>query len=179
MIGSASITYDELGTPLLNFEFYRDNTEVILKASVYSQKSWGKGEDAAHWSEEFEPAVTSVVRHDIHSEDLDGACLNRDLIIVDVEYKTDALHDSRIYHYQTITYNRKIEINKTLSYCKELCECCKFPEGLLNSALQVIALQYAIEANDVDRAVTYWNKWYNGEWDCKGSTKKIGGCGCA
>jgi hypothetical protein len=77
-----------------------------------------------------------------------------------------------------ITYNKKIEINKTLSYCKELCDCCKFPDGLLNSLLQVKALQYAIEVNDVDRAITYWNKWYKGEWGCENSSNNNGGCNC-
>ena len=180
MIGEARIEYSNC-TPLLKFGFTGDNTEVITKASVYSQKSWRKEEDAAHWSKEYNPAVSNITYGSIEltSEELDGACLNRDLIIVDVEYKSDAFTDARIQHYQAITYNRKIEINKTLSYCKELCDCCKFPEGLLNSLLQVVALQYAIEAGDVDKAVTYWNKWYNGEWGCEGSNKKIGGCGCA
>lgn len=174
MIGSAYITYSN-NVPSLNFSCRREDTEVITKASVYSQSTWSSKD--AHWSKSYNN-VSSIEETNIHSEDLDGACLNRDLIIVDVEY-TEGISDVRAtQHYTMITYNKKIEINKTLSYCKELCDCCKFPEGLLNSLLQVKALQYAIEANDVDKAVTYWNKWYKGEWGCEGSEKKIGGCGC-
>ena len=180
MIGEARINYSNC-TPLLTFGFTGDSTEIITKVSVYSQKSWGKENATAHWSREYNPAVSNITYGSIEltSEELDGACLNKDLIIVEVEYKASASDDAKVMHYAVATYNRKIEINKTLSYCKELCDCCKFPEGLLNSLLQVVALQYAIETGDIDKAVTYWNKWYNGEWGCEGSDKKIGGCGCA
>ena len=172
MIGSAYITYNSNNVPLLNFECTGENTEVITKASVYSQSTWGS--DNPHWTKTY-ANVTSIEELGIASEALEGACLNKDLIIVKVEYNIGGVKSQP---YIMITYNKKIEINKTLSYCKELCDCCKFPDGLLNSLLQVKALQYAIEANDVDRAITYWNKWYKGEWGCENSSNNNGGCNC-
>jgi hypothetical protein len=169
---TVSIQYDG-AKPYLHIEAESlMGTEVIQKVSVFNQDSWGTDNPA--WESQ---EASTFFSETLFSESLEGACLNRDLIIVKFNvYNINATEKNQVY--TAIVYNKKIEINKTLSYCKELCDCCKFPEGLLNSMLQVKALQYAIEANDVDKAITYWNKWYKGEWGCEGSEKKIGGCGC-
>ena len=73
MIGEARINYSNC-TPLLTFGFTGDSTEVITKVSVYSQKSWGKENATAHWSREYNPAVSNITYGSIEltSEELDG-----------------------------------------------------------------------------------------------------------
>lgn len=157
--------------PKLYINATTTGTETITKVSVYSQSTW---DDNPVWSKEY--SNVSSIAEELISQQLDGACLNKDLIIVKID-AVDSSSTERNPSYIAIVYNKRIEILKTLSYCKELCDCCKFPEGLLNSMLQVKALDYAIQSGDIAKAITYWNKWYKGEWNCNQSNN-TGGCGC-